>query len=1064
MRKFVLSVLALLVFSASTAVAQSAQFSGTVTGDDGPIAGAVVNVKGTNVGAVTNPSGKYSIRAGEGDILVFSFMGMKNQEMTVNSAQTTIDVKLVADAINMDQVVITALGISRAEKSLGYASTSLSGDELTLTRSSDVSSSLAGKVAGVQVSTVSSDPGASTSVIIRGISSLTNGANQPLYVVDGIPMVNNRVGESTSLNGSLDFGNGANMINPDDVESMTILKGAAATALYGSRASAGVILITTKSGKTSDGINIDVNSGVKFSTVNVLPTMQNEYGMGWYGMKTDDENGSWGPKFDGKMRLYGAVNTLTGEQLMKPYVSQPNNVRDFFDTGVMYNNSVSVSGGQDNTTFFGSYSNISDNGILPGKGDTYNRNTFSLRGDHTWKWLKVGAAMNLSNQKTNFVSSGQGYNVVNSVYQTPRDININNLKDLDNQFNTPQMYYTPYSVTNPYWLIANKMAKSDQKKIFGKFQTDVNILKNLKAVYRFGFDYSDSDIRTGEPKIQDGMGIWASGSALSKANGSAMVEFSRAYEFNHDVFATYQGMVKSIKFDYNVTVGMNANERGRNLSRSIVNDLTIPTFYDLSNTGSSAEVRQIDEKRRLVGVFADVQVGWNQMLYLNLTARNDWSSTLPQKNNSFFYPGVTGSFIFTELIKKNNILDFGKLRLAWGKTGNDAGYYMVNPFFVKGVSRVIYTTDAAFPIAGLNAFKQGAIMGSQDLSPEMTTEAEVGLNLKMFKGRVNIDAAYYNKVSDQQIFELAIDPASGFLRQNTNLGQISNKGFELLIGVVPVRTKDFRWDFSVNYTRNRNRIESIPADIGGDIQFVSFGNDVTGVKMIGREGHPVGIYLTNGYKRDPQGRLIVDANTGSPVAADELEYRGQDMNHNYEMGISNAFSYKGFTLAVDFDFRQGGYIYSQTASIMNFTGNGIATLYNDRRTFIVPNSVNEFKNAAGESYYVENVTPITSEYIFDYNDLGRDQGGFANLIDRSYVKLRQASLSYDFPRKLVSRIGLKALRLSVVGNNLFVWLPKENTFLDPELSTNGTDIEGRFGEYYANPSTRSIGFNIQIKL
>lgn len=422
------------------------QVSGTVVSQDNePIIGVSILVVGTNVGTVTGSDGRFSLTVPAGkSMLRISYVGMETLEV---SARPNMRIVLRDGDTNLDEIVVTAMGIKRQAKALGYSATAVDGEKISQARTSDIMSSLQGKVAGVQISSAASDPGSSNSVIIRGISSL-GGTNQPLYVIDGVPLNNSAVYSNDGLNSGYDFGNGANAVNPDDVESMTILKGAAATALYGSRAANGVILITTKTGKAQKkGLGIEYNGGLQWETVMRLPQMQNEFGQGWYGDKTDDENGSWGPRFDGATLKYGTV--YNNSQQIKSYLPIEDNLKDFFDTGFRYNNSLSFNGATDKSDYFVSFSQIHDNGIIPTDADSYTKYTFSARGSHKVKNLTFSSSVNYAFQKNNFVSTGQGIeNMYNSIMQTPRDISIAELKDLNNPFNTPGYYYTPYSVMN----------------------------------------------------------------------------------------------------------------------------------------------------------------------------------------------------------------------------------------------------------------------------------------------------------------------------------------------------------------------------------------------------------------------------------------------------------------------------------------------------------------------------------------------------------------------------------------------------------------------------------------
>ncbi|PTN08411.1 TonB-linked SusC/RagA family outer membrane protein [Mangrovibacterium marinum] len=1065
MKKIAL-LLAIFAIGLQSLWAQTREITGTVTSaDDGStIPGVSVSVKGTTLGTITDLDGKYVIKVSQdAKTLVFSFVGMQTTEKAISG--NVIDAQLESDVVGINEVVVTAMGIKRSEKTLGYAATSVGGEELAEKRTADIMSSLAGKVAGVQIASTSSDPGSSKSVIIRGISSL-GGSNQPLYVIDGVPMNNSSVSSSDGLNSGYDFGNGASAVNPDDVENMTILKGAAATALYGSRAANGVVMITTKQGKKGKGIGIEYNGGLQWSSVLRLPQMQNEFGMGWYGEHTQLENGSWGPKFDGSTELWG--NVYNNSQKLKPYVALEDNIKDFFDVGFRQNHSLSFNGASDNSTYFVSGSYIDDNGIIPTDADSYKKYTFSVNGSHTSGALTFTTALNYAYQENSFATTGQGLSVYNSIMQTPRDISIIGLANLDDPFNMPGYYYTPYGVTNPYYILENYENVYNSERLYGKFQLDYDFLKYFKFTYRFGLDTSTGQRNTGEPNLYalyyEGT---ANGSPLGTNSpftgetGSVSEQTIRRREINQDIMVTFNKQLED--FSLNAIVGFNGNERKYSSLYSAITDLTIPTWYNLSNTSKSPTTSTDESLRRLMGAYGQFEGGWKDLLFVTLTARNDWSSTLPEGNRSFFYYGATGSFIFSELLGDNskNTIDFGKIRLAWGKTGNDADPYMVNPVYAQSGAYGYWGTGTfSFPFnsAGYNAYTVGNVLGSSSLSPEMTTEFEVGLNLAFLKNRINIDAAFYNRLTDKQIYSLDMDYASGFTAQNTNLGEVRNRGIELNVNVTPVKTRDFSWDLSWRYSKNWNKVLSLPEGLGGEALIYGF---TGGTGMYAIVGEPIGVYKAEVPQYTADGQVVVNAATGLPVAESDMQIVGS-MNYKYQTGFTTTFRYKGVSLSADLDIRQGGLMYSRTKSISYFTGNAIQTAYNDRNPFIVPNSVNAVTDASGSVSYVENTTPLDATNIYNYFDGGPELGS-SFLIDKSYVKLRSVVLSWSLPKKWLAKTPVQGIDLSAYGNNLFLWTPASNTFVDPETSSFGNDLQGNFGEYSANPSSRNFGFNAKFK-
>ena len=1057
MKKRLTVFLACLFLSLGTMLAQTKVTGIVVSQDDNePVVGVSVLVVGTNVGTVTGADGRFSLTVPQGKSqLRFTYVGMETLEV---SARPQMRIVLRSGATNIDEIVVTAMGIKRSAKALGYSATAVNGDEIAAARTADVMSSLQGKVAGVQISSATGDPGSSNSVIIRGISSL-GGNNQPLYVIDGVPMNNSAVYSSDGLNSGYDFGNGANAVNPDDVENMTILKGAAATALYGSRAANGVILITTKSGKQqSKGLGIEYNGGLQWESVMRLPQMQNDFGMGWNGDKTDDENGSWGPKFDGSTLKYGTV--YNNSQQIKTYKSIDNNMKDFFDTGFRYSNSLSFNGATEKSDYFVSFSQISDDGIIPTNADSYKKYTFSARGSHKVNNLTFSSSMNYAYQKNNFVQTGQGFeNMYNSIMQTPRDIAIIELEDLDNPFNTPGYYYTPYSVMNPYYILKNHLNENESERFYGKFQLDYDFLKWFKFTYRIGLDTSTAHHHQGVPNYAALFPDTPNyESELKSQTGSTERRTTRRREIDQDIMLTFNMPVND--FNINAVGGFNGNERRLSYMDTKNTNLTIPTYFNITNSAEIPTVREYQWKRRYYGVYGQAEVAWRNMVYLTLTARNDWSSTLPKDNRSFFYPGVTASWIFSELLKeKAPWLSFGKLRVAWGKTGNDVDVYMTDPYYTQGSFNSSGWADSKFPFSktGTNAYTVGNVLGSTTLSPEMTTETEFGVQLAFLDNRISLDATYYNRNSDKQITQLSVDPASGYTAQNVNLGKIRNRGVELLATVVPVRTKDFEWSLTWNYTKNNNKVIKLPEEMNGRASIYGFSGG-TGLYAI--EGEEMGVFEAYVAKTDDKGRIIVDKN-GLPQNTDEMVKIGT-INYDYMMGIGSSLRYKDFTLSFDFDIRQGGLMFSRTHDITYFTGNAMQTTYNDRNPFVVPNSVKNV-GTADEPEYVENDIALYGTTLYNYWDNGATAMGSGSLVSKSYVKLRQVVFGWDVPKNWLAKTFLTGVHLSVFGNNLLMWTPSSNTFIDPEASSFGNDLEGSFGEYSSNPSSRKYGFNVKVK-
>ncbi|MBR2235733.1 MAG: SusC/RagA family TonB-linked outer membrane protein [Prevotella sp.] len=1061
MEKRLMTLLAVLFLVIGGAFAQTKVNGIVVSQDDGqPVMGVSVLVVGTNTGTVTGSDGRFSLTVPAGkSMLRISYVGMETLEV---SARPNMRIVLRSGDTNLDEIVVTAMGIKKSEKALGYSAQTLDNEELTVGKVTDVTSALAGKVAGVQINSTSSDPGQANSVIIRGISSI-NGSNQPLYVVDGVPLQTATIRAQEQQNAI----GGISNINPNDIESMTVLKGAAATALYGSRAANGVIIINTKNGQKGDTRNFSItyDGSVQWRSVSTLPDFQNEFGQGWNGTQTFIENGSWGPRFDGSTQVYGPI--WNHQQLIHKYEAAEDNIKDFFDTGLSTSHSVALSGMSDDQkmTYYLSYSYTHDDGIIPKDKDTYQRNTIAYRGSYqATDWFKLSSSVNFTTNKTNSVGQFQGVSMIDGLLEFPRDISLVDRRHLNTAFDTPEAWYTPYGITNPYWAIANNYQHNDGKQVFGKVQADINPLKQLTLTYRFGFDYTDFDFKYAEPQIalDDALINEDYGYAPSEMNQSGYVfsRYNRQYELNNDFLANWQDKYLDGKLDVNVTAGVNMTERYWTNMDGQTEDLTFYTgFWDLSNGATKKTLTESQTKRRNVGLFGDISLGWDNMVYLDLTARNDWSSTLPLEKNHYFYPGATLSWIFTELLEKNDILNFGKVRLAYGKTGNDAGAYLIYPSYAQGYSDGYYGGDLTlFPFNGVNAFQASATAGSSSLKPEMTTEFEIGLNLALLKNRINIDFSYYNRNTDDQIFTLPVDPATGYNWMVTNFGKVNNKGFELLVNTTPVRTKDFRWDLGFNFSKNKNKVVSMPSSLeGGMVNINSFSAGDDAVYMRAVEGLPMGELFTYLPQYTDDGKMIVGA-SGQPLLTDDVQDTGKNVNPDWTGGLTTALSWKGISLSAALDIRKGGYMFSRTKNLMQFTGNGYITTYNDRNPFVIPNSVYADGTENNSPIYLNN-----QSYQDWYNKYGAGEGGEFYLLNRSFVKLRNITLAYSLPRSIVSKLYLSEITVSAFCNNVFTWTHKGNRYIDPETSSYGNDLSGLFGELYSNPSCRTFGFNLGVK-
>lgn len=1049
MKKSLVSMLILFFIGLQGVLAQSREVSGVVTSaEDGlSIPGVSVIVKGTTIGTTTDFDGKYSLNVPDGSqFLVFSFVGMQMQEVAITSL--AINVVMETESIGMDEVVVTAIGIKRSEKSLGYAATSVGGEDINKAAPMNALGGIQGKVAGVSISSASGSPGASTKVVLRGYSSIT-GSNQPLYVVDGTPVDNRRVGDNGSTR-STDFGNSANDINPDNIESMTILKGASATALYGSRAANGVIMITTKSGKAGK-LKVNYSGSFELTTPLRLPQLQNTFGQGWSGHFASNENGSWGPKMDGTVRPWG--NIVDNQQLIKPFSAQKDNLKDFYDLGTTLNNSLSISGGNEKATFFVSYNNVDADGIIPTDADSYKRNAFTLKGSTKFESLSVDATMNYIRKKAKSVATGQGSSTGATLFQeliqVPRDVSIVDMEDYNNKFYNVDNFYTPYA-QNPYFVINENGNDFTSDRVYGNVNVDYEFTSDLSATFRVGTDVTNSFLKDwqaiGRPKAG------SPNASRSPDVGGVLEESRHSREFNTDLLVKYN---KDINEDINLNVlaGWNVNQNNYRLQSSSIEELTIPNFYNLSNSPNPPKTSTYESKKRLYGVYGQLDASYKNYLFLTLVARNDWSSTLPEDDNSFFYPGVSLGFILTDAVEslKSDVLSFAKIRTSWGKTGNDADPYQIYNTLVTGRAAGGFG-NLNLPLGGVSGFEISNQLGNTSLEPELTTEMEFGLDVRLFNSRVGVDFAYYDKETDGQILPVDIAATSGYTSKIVNFGKVENKGIELSVNLIPVKTKDFEWDMTWNYSRNRNKVLELPDGLDKVSIYTAYGIEFNAVV-----GQPIGVFKGHVAKKDPDGNIVVNATTGIPLEADEKEDYGT-AESDFQMGLTNNFRYKNWRLGASLDYRQGGLMYSYTARLNYFVGNATKTTYNDRNPFIVPNSVIE--NADGS--YSTNTTAVSKQRINEYwNQSNNPSMSREHVLDKTYVKLRDLTLSYTFTEDMLKSTPFSQLSLTAYGRNLFIWTPSENNFVDPEGSTYGNDLRSEFGEFAGGPSVRSFGLSLK---
>jgi len=947
------------------------------------------------------------------------------------------------------------LNVERKEAALGYSATTVHSADISQGRSFSPINGLQGKVAGVIINSGSGAPGAQTFVNIRGLNSI-GGNNNPLYVVDGVPVnnsFNNFTSDSNDANRQQDFGNRANDFNPEDIESITILKSASSTAMYGSRAANGVILITTKKGKRGEGVKVDFTSSAEMSNPLRLPKVQQEFGQGWNAVNDYTQNGSWGPAFDYKNRVWG--NVVDNSQQIKQYRPLPNNVRDFFETGKSFVNTIAVSGGGEKTTFYVSYANTNQDGIIPTNADSYKRNNFSFRGSYTDKHLTISSSINYILKDAKAVTVGQGSNgatLFQEMIQIPSDMSVVDLKDYHNKFNNLDNFYTPYN-QNPYWVLNENGNRYIENRIQGNVTATYNFNSWLGATWRVGTDVANGQVKDWiaianfSPSGPNSSEISVPGTVFNRGRYSREVNSDFMITVNKDL---------SPNFHINALVGNNVNQRQQDDYDASVSKLSVPGFYNLQNSSNQPTITTTQSIRRITGVYANAELAYKDYMYLTLTARNDWSSTLPPGKNSYFYPGAALSVVFSELIPSiQDKVSFGKLRLSVGQTGRDSDPYNIKNVYVPSNIGLPFG-NLKFPLTGVNAFEVSNQIGNPNLKPEITTEYEIGTELKFFQNRVGIDLSLYNKTTVNQILASQLAASSGFGTQVRNFGKVQNKGIELLVTLTPIKTEKFAWTLLSNWTINRNKVLELT---NGLSQYLI--NNIYDIDFVALKGQPIGVFKAPKDSVDAGGHVIVNGQ-GIPIPSSGKEVIG-NIQSNFVTGLTNQFKYGNFNLSFTFDYRDGGKMYSYTKNLMEFVGNSTNTLYNDRQPFVVPNSVKPGPVVDGQQTFVENDIPVNMNNVSNYFTSNTNQAlERGHVLDRTFLKLREVVIGYNFPQSILGKSFVRSLNLSVYGRNLWLWTPASNNIVDPEITAYpGSGVSAYAGEFAVNPTVRSYGISLR---
>lgn len=1067
-------ILALSIFSG---MAQSRVLTGTVrSSEDGaPIPGVSVSVKGTTVGTISDVNGVYTINvSGSAKTLIFSFVGMVTQEVAITTAPK-INLIMNPNVIGVDEVVVTAIGISKQKKSLGYAVQDVSGDKINNSKSGNVLTAMTGRMAGVNITSSSGTAGAASFVTIRGQNSIS-GNNQPLFVVDGVPIDNemkysgNPDDLENNLTNGVNYSNRAIDLNPDDIESVSVLKGGAATALYGLRAGNGVIVITTKKGGSTDGtMNISFSSSVGLDKVNQLPEMQMMYAQGNNGVYGTATTSSWGPKIS-DMRYDGATDyprdrngrlvlatdpTAKANLLAKAY----DNPGNFFRTGMTLNNNISLSSGNKDANFYFSIGNSSTQGIIP--KNTFGKTSFKLAGE-----TKLGSKLKVSGS-ANYVRSGgdrmqQGSNtsgvMLGLLRCTPTFDNSNGHGRDAYKFQDAYMYedgsprsYASYD--NPYWTV-NKNVLTDQvDRIIGNFALVYKPIDPITVTYRLGEDLY-SDRRKGH-------------TALMSANlpdGQQEEDHHYNNNLNSDLTINYTKEVIT-DLSTNITLGHNMFESYYHQLYNQGNGFVVPDFYHMSNT-SSQLVREKTERYRTAALYADIQFSYKSMLYLGFTGRNEWSTTLPVGNNSFFFPSASLGFVFTELpaLKGNKVLTFGKLRASYAQIANHATPYNTENTFTSAQITDGWAVANSFPFNGVAGFAPSNALANPTLKPESLVSREFGAELRFFEGRVNLDFTYYNNQNRDLLIQVPVTGSTGYNSQYMNAATMENKGVEIMASAMPVKTKDLNWIVSVNFTKNNNKVLSLAPGVDN----ISLGG-FTGSTINVVAGEAYGSMFSTGFYKDDQGRVIINDESvivdgketnlgyGMPIKNEAMKSLGQ-ISPNWTMGINNEFIYKGASLSFLVDIKNGGIMWNGTKARLN--GFGTSKVTENRGEPVVFEGVkgHVVNGQIVTSGAKNDIQATYSQYYYQNIGGGASPAQEQFVEETDWVRLREVTVSYSFG-KLLQNTFIKQMKVYATGRNL--WLSTPYDGIDPETNLMGAyNAQGL--DYFNMPNTKSFVFGFKL--
>ncbi|SHG41029.1 TonB-linked outer membrane protein, SusC/RagA family [Fodinibius roseus] len=1020
--------------------------AGTVTDAETgePLPAVNIAVKGTAIGTSTNEEGRYELDNVPSlqDTLLFSFIGYQSREVAIGG-RGTIDVQMISQTVEGDDVVVTAFGMEREQKSLGYSTQEVGSSSLNTVKEVNVANSIQGRVAGVQVSRSSSGMGGSSSINIRGASSLT-GNNQPLYVIDGVPMDNSNL-DAASYAGGRDYGDGIGNINPEDIASMNVLKGPSASALYGSRGANGVVVITTKQGSTEgDRMEVSVSSNNTFDFLNVMPNYQNKWGSGYgggygmfgtkevdgveYPMFTNSMWDHWGGEMDGRMITYLALPEVG----VVPYDPEPkDNVRELYRTGVTSHNNIAFSGGSGSTAYRLSLGDMRNRHIVPNSRMV--RQNISLNiNSAVYEDLTIDGRLNYINQKgvnrPELGMSRSGGNIMAATNELPRAVHLEWLEDWKRPDGTQRNHRQGFP-NNPYWIMNEMLSEDDRRRIMGHLSITYQMTDWLSLRAKGGTDfYNDMRFERNAPGTYGDM------------EGSVVNNDWSVREDNFEALLMAEGDL-SEDFSGSLTLGANQMKRNQEVRGFRGEQIIAEGVYDISNTQNVIPRNSI-RRKRINSVFGLAQIGYKDVVYLDLTGRNDWSSTLSRGNRSFFYPSATTSLILTDLFDVNSdVLTFAKLRLSAASSGNDASPYLTNIGYSIDNSRFDGARFASAPNT----------IPVTELKNELTTSYEIGTDLRFFQNRLGLDFTYYTSSTTDQILPIEISHTSGYSRRYINAGEVANEGVELVVNIIPVQTSSVVWDFNINLSRNTSEVVELAEGLES-LSLITQGN----ASIEARPGEPYGNIVGYEYVKNEEGRKILDEN-GQFQRSSEQAVLG-NIQPDVLGGIDNTISYNNFRLGALVNFRFGGQVFSHSKYRQYTQGIGMQTIRRPEEMYmdgVIENPDGTFR---------ENDQPVTPQTYYAFR--GWSNVGEEFVIDSDYVSLRELSLGYQFGQSLLKNTPVKSARISLTARNV-LYLYRTDEFelmgLAPE-GTNNTSTASQGFESANMPTTRSIGININFTL